>query len=263
MADSRSSLSWSKAIISTRLGAVEHRRRIAEVSVDPDERYAVMIDDRAAARFSRGHDESRNRLGRGVSGGDAIADRSDAPRQTGMCRALLGHRRPSPRDVIDFVDPDEAADQCVRVAAQLDRPQVGIGFVRLHAARAQRHRGEHADHRDDPGPRRESWNDERSQRGTDHQQHDEHVIVTYMRRSRRRVKLLEVCDLVREDRGDFLGRQLVEQLFEEQHAALADRDHRERVGQPAALGTRTPYDRRRARAPRRTRAESVRPDRAD
>jgi hypothetical protein len=171
----------------------------------------VVIEHRAAAGFRRRDDESLDRLRGRMSRSDAIADGSDPPCQARVRRAFLGHRGPSSRDVIDLVDSNEPADQRVGVAAQLDRAQVGIGFMRLHPARAQPHRGEHADHREDPGPRLESWNDEGSHAGARHQQHDEQRHRDVDAEEPAAVELLEVRNLVGKNRGDLLGWQQVEQ----------------------------------------------------
>ena len=134
---------------------------------------------------------------------------------------------PAPRQVRQCVELDERPDQRLRIAAELHGAQIAVGLVLLacgaHQQEADAHRRhpqglEQAVQREQPLVEERNDHDREPDDGPHREARVRHALA---------VEVLEVRDLVREDGGELVGLQQVEQLVAEDHGPALARRQRE------------------------------------
>ena len=132
---------------------------------------------------------------------------------------------------------DQPTHECLRVATQGSGAQIAFGLVLLAPGRSPGDRDEHDDRPQPADPRRPApWRNAGGDRQRDAEE-DEATIHQLRASNVAGIQVIEVRDLVREDRRGLLGVEQLEQTVPHRDRRLADRRQREGVDEARSLGS--------------------------
>ena len=187
--------------------------------------------DKGAGRGGWYDKRSIEPCGRGIGNG---TDGLDTASQARMRSVSLEIEGPAPRQLRQRVELDEGPDQRLRITAQLDSAQIALRLVLLacgaqhQEADAHRH---HAGGLEKVRQREHPLVEERDDRD---REPDDRPHRDARAQQALAVEVLEVRDLVREDGGDLVGLEQLEQLVAEENGSTLSRGQCERVDDASA-----------------------------